>query len=351
MRSNPPKVAVAMSGGVDSSAAAFLLKKQGYEVIGITGKMQDTPSFELVVKNAKNVCDFLNIEHFVLDLSKEFGSNVVNYFTNAYNEGITPNPCVVCNKHIKWGSLFDYAVNKLACDYYVTGHYANIVSENSLYKLKRAKDDKKDQLYYLFELSQYHLSKTLFPLGDFDKSEIKQIASEANLPSKSFKESQDICFIRPPDTTKKFLQDNLGIQKGVFIDVNTNKIYGQHDGYYNYTIGQRKGIGISAPLPLYVISIDAHNNIVYVGNQENLFKKSLVVKNLNWQQIEYKDSEFKALVKIRYNTTAKSCTIIPDGDFVKIVFDEPQSGITPGQAAVIYDSQNEFLIGGGWILN
>lgn len=344
------KVAVAMSGGLDSSITAYLLQKEGYEVVGITGKMQDDANFDKVIQNAKDVCDSLGIEHISLNLNKKFKSCVIDYFENSYISGLTPNPCIACNRTIKWGEIFDYAINTLGCDYYATGHYAQIVENNGKFKLKRAKDDNKDQIYYLYKLTQDDLKHTLFPLAEYVKPEIRKIAVDNDLPCKSSKESQDICFISPPDTAKKYLLRTFEAKKGDFVDINSGQKAGEHDGFFLYTIGQRKGIGIAAPKPLYVISIDAKTNTVYVGYKENLYKDCLNIDNVNWQQPEYAKQDFKALVKIRYNTTAKPCTIKPEGNTAHIIFDESQSGVTPGQAAVIYDENNEYLIGGGTII-
>lgn len=350
------KIAVAMSGGVDSSVSALLLKQKGYEVIGFTGLMQNNEAFNAVVKNAKEVCDYIGIKHVTVDLTQEFKAQVIDYFVNSYKLGLTPNPCVICNKKIKWGTLLDKAKREILTDIhfdlYATGHYAVIKKEDSNYKLYRSKDDKKDQIYMLFELTQKQLSQTIFPLSELKKEQVRQIASKYNLPCKASKDSQDICFIKPPDSTKKYLLRTFGTQPGKIIDINTGKVLGLHNGFYQYTIGQRKGIGIAAPAPLYVVSIDAQNNIVYVGYKDNLLKTELKIAEVNWQQCLYSNlnTEFKAMVKIRYNSTAKKATVIPDqNNTAGIIFDEAQSGITPGQAAVIYDINNEYLIGGGWI--
>ncbi len=342
-------IAVAMSGGLDSSYVAMMYKELNAKVIGITGLIQDTPSAHQVVENAKAVCDFLKIEHHVLDLSKDFEAEVINYFKTSYQNGITPNPCVVCNRKIKWGKIKDFAINQLGADFFATGHYAKLSKTSDGYVLSRAKDEKKDQLYVLFNLTQKDLEQTLFPMGEKDKDEVKQTCIEKNLPCKNSKESQDICFIPHPDTAKKFLIREFGKMSGNFVDINSKKVIGKHEGFYQYTIGQRKGIGISAVEPLYVVDIDAKENIVFVGYKENLFNTELCVEKLNFQQENFRDREFKAMVKIRYNSPAKSATVKASDNNAQIVFDEEQSAITPGQAAVIYDMTNEYLIGGGWI--
>lgn len=344
------RVAVAMSGGVDSSVAALLLKKQGYDVIGVTAIMHNGCNSQKAVYDAKKVCEILGINHYVVDIKSEFKTNVIDYFINSYKNGITPNPCPICNKNIKWGELRKYSHDKLGADFVATGHYASIVNDNGSYKLFRAKDDKKDQLYMLYTLTQDDLAHTLFPLSDYIKSEVRQIARENDLPIADSKESQDTCFIEPPMTTARFLIDKLGEATGNFISIYDNKILGKHNGYYKYTIGQRKGIGISAKEPLYVYGVNPEKNIVYLCYKNDLFSSEAYVEKVNWILDEYKTKDFKSLVKIRYNSEAKPANIkIIDEDKILITFKEPQSAITPGQMAVIYSSDNNFLIGGGII--
>lgn len=345
-----PKAGVLLSGGVDSSVSAFLLKKLGYNVIGLTAKMLDDENFDVIVQNAKKVADALNIEHYVVDLSSDFKNNVVEYFENDYKNGRTPNPCIVCNKTIKWGKLFDFAINVQNCDYVATGHYARIEVENGVYSLKAASDSKKDQLYYLFELNQHQLSKTLFPLCDLTKDEVKTIARKNNLPSKSLKESQDICFIKKPCTTKKYLLRKFGVNEGDFILKSENKVVGKHEGCYFYTVGQRKGIGLSYEVPLYVLNIDSANNIVYLGERHELDEYFVNLKNVFIQNPNYNHQEFDAFVKIRYNMNyfkAKIC--LTKNHEAHVAFEEPVSSVTNGQAAVFYDLKDKSLIGGGWI--
>ena len=339
-------VAVAMSGGVDSSTTAVLLKEQGYNVIGITGIMQKAQD---VSAKAKAVCDKFGIEHYTLDMSDCFQKEVIDYFKESYKNAQTPNPCIICNKKIKWGKLFDYAINELGADFYATGHYAKIDNQNGNLILQKAKDSKKDQLYFLFELTQEQLSKTMFPMGDFDKDEVRAIAQKYDIPSKNTKDSQDICFLPYPDTTKKFLLREFGEIPGKFLDINTKKVLGKHNGAYQFTIGQRKGIGIAAEKPLYVVDLDAEKNIVYVGFEENLYTNELEIDNPHFQQQDYINREFTAQVKIRYNSPAAEALIIPNLNTIRILFNTPQSAVTKGQAAVIYNKENTFLIGGGWI--
>ena len=344
------KVAVALSGGLDSSVTCFLLKQQGYDVLAVTAKMVDDAKFEQITANAKNVADKLSIPHYVIDLSKEFKKDVIDYFEEAYKNGSTPNPCILCNRTIKWGRLFDYAINDLGCDYVASGHYARIVDDNGIKKMYPARDLQKDQQYYLFELDQYHLNKIMFPLSDYVKEDIRKIAIDNDLPSKSSKESQDICFITKPMTTKKYITEKLGHKKGNFVFIKNNKIIGTHDGFYQYTIGQRKGIGIAWEEPLYVVKLDAEKNIVYTGTREDLMKSELTVHDIKLQY-PFNKNEFEAMVKIRYNMTAQKALVKLDYDNKtgKIIFENPVSAVTSGQAAVFYDLKDNHLIGGGWI--
>lgn len=349
MDNRKKKAAVAMSGGVDSSVAAKILIEQGYEVIGVTGRMTASLSADTVCENAKKVADKLGIKHYLLNVTEKFQKEVIDYFENSYAKGLTPNPCIMCNQFIKWGEIFNYATETLGTDYFATGHYADIRLDNDVYKLYPAKDEHKDQLYFLYRISQKELSKTLFPLSGFQKNEVKALAKKYDLPPKSSKESQDICFITKPYTTKKYLTDKFGIRKGDFIDINSGKKLGEHSGSYQYTTGQRKGIGIAAPYPLYVIDIDAEKNIVYLGKNEDNFKSKLTVKNIN---LTYPPvtMEFDAMVKIRYNMNArKARVVIIDENIAEIQFYEPVNSVTRGQAGVFYDINDGHLIGGGTV--
>lgn len=344
------KVAVGLSGGLDSSVTCFLLKQQGYDVVAITVKMVNDAKFEQIAKNAKAVADKIGIPHYVLDLSKEFKNDVIDYFVESYKKGETPNPCIMCNRTIKWGRLFDFAINELGCDYVSSGHYARIVDDNGIKKMYPAKDLKKDQQYYLFELDQNHLQKIMFPLCEYVKDDIRQIAAENDLPSKSSKESQDICFITKPMTTKKYITEKFGLKKGDFVFIKTGEKVGTHEGFYQYTIGQRKGIGIAWEEPLYVVKLDAGKNIVYVGTKDDLYGKELKIHDIRFQY-PFDKNQFEANVKIRYNMEAQPAVVFVNWDTKtgKIIFDNPVASVTKGQAAVFYSKKDNHLIGGGWI--
>lgn len=349
MTNKSEKIAVvAMSGGVDSSVTALLLQQKGYKVIGITGKMINSPAADIVCQNAQKVADKLGIELKISDVTENFQKKVIDYFETSYQCGKTPNPCIVCNQFIKWGEIFNYAINELKADIFATGHYADIRCDNGIYKLYPAKDEHKDQLYFLYRLGQKELSKTIFPLYEYEKAKVKQMAIDYDLPPKSSKESQDICFIQKPNTTKKYLTEKFGNMPGDFIEISTGKKLGTHTGHYQYTIGQRKGIGIAAPYPLYVIDIDAEKNIVYLGKREDDFRTKLVIENLNFSY-PIQEKEFDAMVKIRYNMQAKKAHIIILDDKAEIEFYEPVNSITAGQAGVMYDITDGHLIGGGWV--
>ncbi len=353
------KVIVGMSGGVDSSVAAYLLKKQGYDVIGVTMRIWQDDTREIIeekggccgfsaVDDARSVAAEIGIPYYVLNFKKEFKRYVIDYFIDEYLQGITPNPCIACNRYVKWEVLLSKAL-ELGADYIATGHYARVVKYpiTGRYTLRTAETSLKDQTYALYNLTQEQISHTLMPVGDYMKDDIRKIAAEIGLHVAKKPDSQDICFVRNNDYGQ-FIKENSDseIRKGNFVDFNGN-ILGVHRGIINYTVGQRKGLGISFGKPMYVCEIRPETNEVVIGNNECLFKKEVFVKNFNFMAFEPKDGEYRVLGKIRYSQKKSPCTIKIKGNFAECVFDEPQRAVTPGQAAVFYD--NEYIVGGGII--
>ena len=340
------KVAVAMSGGVDSSVAAALLLCKGFEVVGVTMKLQDEESG--AISDAKKVCDILGINHYVADFTKIFRAEVEDYFVAEYLRGRTPNPCVRCNKKIKFGKLFDFA-GELGADFLATGHYARVTFENGKHRLKKATDLKKDQSYVLYNLTEEKLSRIILPLGEMSKDEIRARAEELNLPVAKKPDSQEICFV-PDDDYKKFLsvrdKNSGALQPGEITDAD-GKILGHHNGTANYTIGQRKGLGIAAPQPLYVLRSDVKNRRVIVGKSDELFSDELVAEDFH--KI-HEDELFpeKVFAKIRYGVRVNECSVKPEGKNIRVKFFEPQRAITAGQSVVLYDGDE--VIGGGIIM-
>ena len=337
------KVVVAMSGGVDSSLTAALLIERGFEVVGVTMLLED----EKNISDAKKVCEHLGINHHVADFRNIFRDKVENYFVAEYFNGRTPNPCVRCNREIKFGKLFEFA-ESLGADFLATGHYARIIFEDGRFKLKKAVDVKKDQSYVLYNLTAEKLSRIILPLGEFSKSETRSLAEKLNLPVAHKPDSQEICFV-PNDDYKNFLQNFApnadALQSGEIVD-SSGKILGNHHGVANYTIGQRKGLGIAAPQPLYVTYLDIANKKVVVDTNDKLFSTTLTAHDAHWI---YKPSLPKILsAKIRYGSKFSECNVAEEGNFLRVAFAEPQRAITPGQSIVFYDS-DEVL--GGAVIN
>lgn len=348
------KIAVCMSGGVDSSTTAYLVAKEGYKAVGLTGWLfkGSNRCCDSGMVDAAKISEHLGMEHISKDLRVLFKKEIVDHFIHSYSEGSTPIPCITCNNVIKWGSLMEYAFNDLQCTHIATGHYAKLIEEDGIYKVVRPKDRHKDQTFMLWGLSQETLSKTVFPLGELDKDEVREVAKDGELFLFDKPESQDICFVPESGTTQDFLAKYLEKKEGLIVENRSGNVLGSHAGTQNFTIGQRKGLGVAHPEPLYVIRLDVENNIVYAGTKEELESSELTAKDLNWMlpNVE-KKSGMKVMAKIRYNTEAAPATIEFVGEEkFKIVFDEPQSAITPGQACVLYDINNEVLLGGGWIV-
>lgn len=331
------KVAIGISGGVDSAVSALLLKQQGYDVLGITMKLFEDESVDKMLDDAKRVCEEVGIKHLVLDLKKEFKELIVDNFINSYKQGLTPNPCVLCNKYFKFGLLYEKA-KELGYSYIATGHYVKII-DNKLYIC----DNNKDQSYFLYGINKDILDKIIFPLKDFkNKEEIRSIAKENNLSVFEKKDSQEICFIKDDDYVR-FLENYLSPQEGNIIDLKGN-ILGKHSGLYKYTIGQRKGLNFSHNRPMYVYNIDNINNNIIVTEHDNLFKNNLIANNVNLLVDELPS---ECLAKVRSRGALVPCKVIYRDDKLFVTFQEKQRAITKGQSVVLYKDNN--CLGGGVI--
>lgn len=350
-------VVVAMSGGVDSSVAAALLKEQGYDVIGMMMRLWSEPGKEDSNRcctpdsmgQARRVAAKLDIPFYVVDAKDVFHNTVVQYFLDGYARGETPNPCLICNRQIRWTFLLDHAL-ALGAEYMATGHYVRIKKDESgKIDLWRAVDRSKDQSYVLHVLTQEKLKHALFPVGDYPKPEIRGIAEKYGLPTASRKDSQDLCFLAGEDY-RNFLQRNAAemLQPGKIV-TRDGRVLGDHHGLANYTIGQRKGLGVASPVPLYVLGKNANTNTLVVGTQDELGSFELIARDVNWVSGEAPVGPFRAEVKIRYTAKEAGATVTPlDGGQARVQFDAPQRDITAGQAAVFF--QNDLMLGGGIIL-
>lgn len=345
------KVVVGLSGGVDSSTAAAILHRQGYTVEGLTlwlmkGKGQCCS--EGMVDAAK-LCEQLGIPHHIVDIRDTFQENIIDYLVAGYSAGITPLPCSQCNKAVKFGPMLTYARETLGIDYIATGHYARTRYDavTGRHQLLRAIDRSKDQSYFLYDLPQAILSQLMFPLGEQPKTETRRVAAEYGLHTANKPESQDLCLVEANGSMRAFLDKYITPHKGDIVDASGN-ILGQHDGVHHYTIGQRRGLGVAHSEPLYVVGLDAKNNRVIVGDRTATLSSEFTVQRVNWMSIAEPATPIKADVQIRYRAAAVPATIIPLEDSrVRVVFEQPQSSVTPGQAAVWYDG--EVLLGGGVI--
>lgn len=341
-------IAVAMSGGVDSSAAAWLLLQQGHKILGVTLEMfhRDVPSTDIA--DARSVAEQLGFPHYAFDFSPCFRREVMDRFVSAYEQGLTPNPCVDCNKHIKFGSLMEKA-RELGADALATGHYARIEEHNGRYLLRKALHPEKDQSYVLWSLSQCQLGHTVLPLGALSKEEIRAIAAGQGLVSAHKSDSQDICFV-PDGDYAAFIRRHTGrdYPKGEFHSPD-GKVLGIHEGIVHYTMGQRRGLGVSSNQGrLYVTKIDPETNTVTLGDNASLFSTTLVAKNINLIPFDSLSAPMRLKAKVRYRMPEQPCTVEQlDGDTLRVTFDQPQRAITPGQSVVLYDG--EYVVGGGVI--
>lgn len=349
------KVVVAMSGGVDSSVAALLLKQEGHEVVGVTMKLytieqENLPSYYRGcctiddVEDARLVCNRLDIPHYVFNLQREFRAFVIDYFCSEYQRGRTPHPCIACNDRIKFSFLLERA-RFLNAGYVATGHYARIGSGPNGLRLLTGVDSKKDQSYVLYGMGQTELAHTLLPVGWYGKDDIRQMAVEANFPNSEKPDSQDICFI-PSGDYRTFLKQHINPRPGHILDTDGN-ILGEHPGVENFTVGQRRRLGIAGDRPLYVTSIDAESAEVTVGPEEALFPETLWASEVNYISGVAPEDGISVTVKIRYKSPETEATLYPRAGDALIRFEQPQRAVTPGQAVVFY--RGDEVLGGGRI--
>lgn len=354
------KVVVGMSGGVDSSVAAYLLKEQGYDVIGVTMQIwqdEETAAVEenggccglSAVDDARRVAAQLDIPYYVMNFKNDFKKNVIDYFVDEYKNGRTPNPCIACNRYVKWESLLQRSL-MIGADYIATGHYARVEKlDNGRYAIRNSVTAKKDQTYALYNLTQEQLSKTLMPVGDYTKDEIRTIAEKIGIQVAHKPDSMEICFV-PDQDYAGYIERETGYvsKKGNFVDLDGN-VLGEHKGIIHYTVGQRKGLGLALGYPVFVVAIRPETNEVVVGRNEDVMAGELYANRLNFMSIENPQDGMRVKAKIRYNHEGAWCTIrLKDKDLLECVFDEPQRAITPGQAVVLYDG--EYVAGGGTII-
>lgn len=345
------KIMAAMSGGVDSSVVAALLKQQGHNVVGATLRLvEDGGVLSNEVLLAKAVCQKLDIPHIIYDMREQFKKEIIGRFINEYENGLTPNPCVECNKYIKFGGLLNCAEQD-GFEYIATGHYSRITynKESGRYLIIRPEDVKKDQTYVLWQLSQHQLAHTLMPLGELTKNEVREIALNNNLASASAKDSQDICFV-PDGNYAEFIQNHTGqsFKKGKYVDMYGTTL-GEHLGHQCYTIGQRKGLGIALGKPQFVISKNPNTNEVVLGDEEHIFKNRIYIKDINMIATDLPVSSIKCTAKLRYSSRDEECVFHPISEIEAMLeFARPQRAATPGQSAVLYSG--EILLGGGKIV-
>ena len=353
------RVIVGMSGGVDSSVAAYLLKEEGYEVIGVTMEIWPEKSDEKqaeeggccglsAAEDAARVARKLGIPHYVMNFRREFENKVIRYFVEEYEKGHTPNPCIACNRHLKWGALMQKGL-ALGADYVATGHYAEVVClPNGRYAFRESVDDSKDQTYALYNLTQEQLGHTLMPLGAYKKSEVRKIAENLGLVNAKKPDSQDICFVENNDYAS-FVEEYTGKSSnlGDFVDLDGRRL-GTHKGIIHYTVGQRKGLGIAFGKPMYVVKIDPERNEVVLGTNDDLMVREVLAKDVNLMAVDRIEEPLRAIAKIRYNHRGAPCTVTLVDGVLKVMFDEPQRAPTKGQALVFY--KDEVMFGGGTII-
>lgn len=352
------RVLIGMSGGIDSTVAAILLQEQGYELVGATFRTFDLEK-DCQLSNTKGCCSedsildaqqlahTLGIEHHILDFRETFQEYVISNFVREYASGRTPNPCVLCNSHIKWGKLLQ-AADEFNCDYVATGHYAQIAEHRGHFYLKNAVDTHKDQTYFLWMLTEDNLRRTIFPLGGLTKQQVRQIALDHGFEVLSKKaESQDICFIPNNDYRTFLAQQGIVTQPGNYIDA-TGKVLGQHCGFCQYTIGQRKGLGIALGSPKHVIHIDPVLNTVTLGEHDDLLTNEVTAHNVRVRDVQWLTDSPQVTARIRYKSPAVPATISLSGNNLSLNFSQPVWGVTPGQSLVIY--KDDLLVGGGIIL-